>query len=90
MAVWDLHYLINSVDEYPEKVIVHKKGLREVGRRYFPESDENGFDLRRAVDGLEGQLSALQEECEALRSENEILRETFGNAWQCRRYSDER
>lgn len=72
--------MISSVDDYPDSVIVHKKGLREVGRRYVPESDNGGgYDLRKAVDGLEGQLAALQEECEALQTENRLLREALGN-----------
>lgn len=62
-----MHQIINAGDEYPESVIVHRHGTRETGRRYLPETLEGDSRLKKAVDGIEGQLAAL-------RAENELLR----------------
>lgn len=70
MAAWDMHQIIGAVDDYPESVIVHRHGVRESGRRYVPEATESDFSLRKAVEGLEGQISALQAENDALRADN--------------------
>lgn len=70
MAAWDMHQIITASDEYPDSVIVHKHGVRESGRRYVPEATESDLSLRKAVEGLEGQISALQAENDALRAEH--------------------
>ena len=70
MAAWDMHQIINASDDYPDSAIVHRHGVRESGRRYMPEATESDFSLRKAVEGLEGQISALQAENDVLRAEN--------------------
>ena len=70
---WDMHEIIQAKDAYPDCVVVHRHGVRESGRRYVPEAIEADSSLRKAVEGLEGQVTVLQAENDALRTENKRL-----------------
>ena len=73
MAEWDMHQIINASDDYPVSVIVHRQGVRESGRRYTQEATGSDMRVRKAVEGLEGQIAALQAEYDTLRANNKRL-----------------
>lgn len=67
---WNMHHLLAYGEDWPDGIIVHKPNERNNARRYVPETSlEGDSSLRKAVEGLEGQLSVLQDENEALRAE---------------------
>lgn len=67
---WDMHQLIADGAEYPENIIIHAGREK---RAYTPEATSADIRLRKAVEGLEAQLSLLQVSNDALRAENKRL-----------------